>query len=90
MAILPFNEWNWDAEPGDIMVSSKWGTAYRLYESNGWYKRMRGKLSRREIKKPGYKAIRKENEKGIIELVWLPEKEWEEYRTKRAAPEQEK
>ena len=65
MAVLKYNPWNENAEPGDIMVSHT-GRAWRLYQSSGWGKRNLGELSMREIKKPGkYATI----EKG--KLVWV-------------------
>ncbi|MFA5238399.1 MAG: hypothetical protein WC476_01650 [Phycisphaerae bacterium] len=63
--ILPYNERNWDAEPGDIMVMED-GRVWRLTESTGWGKRAAGELTPREIKKPGFKGS---IQKG--KLVWV-------------------
>lgn len=50
--ILPYNPWNHDAEPGDIMVAnySDVFRAWRLYSTPG--RSARGELSMREIKNP--------------------------------------
>ncbi len=54
--ILPYDERNWDAETGDIMVDWN-GRAWRLTASNGRNKRAAGELTPIEIKKPGYIAV---------------------------------
>ena len=62
--VLPWNVWNFDAEPGDIMVT--WdGRAFRLYSYPGPIAAV-GELSTRELKRAGKKAQ-------ILEgrLVWV-------------------
>lgn len=65
MAVLRYNPWNFDAEPGDIMVSHD-GRAWRLYESNGRQKAAAGELSMRELKRKGMKATIENNK-----LAWV-------------------
>lgn len=64
--ILGWNPWNQNTEPGDIMVDESAGKAYRLETGSGFFKRTRGELYPREIKKPGYRAVI-ENGK----LIWV-------------------
>lgn len=53
--VLPYNPWNFDAEPGDIMVGN--GRAWRLYERKGSPSAAAGELCMRELKRKGMKAI---------------------------------
>jgi len=64
--VLRYNPWNFDAEPGDIMVSHD-GRAWKLYDRPGSAKSCAGELSQRELKKPGCLA-------DIVDgkLVWKP------------------
>ena len=71
MAVLPYDEYNFDAEPRDFMVNYN-GQVYRLEESSSQNKRDRGELYPREIKKPGMKGTIQDGK-----LVWVPEEEWE-------------
>ena len=50
--VLHFNQWNQEAEQGDLMVDSTNGKLYRLEQSSGWGKRMSGELTPREIPPP--------------------------------------
>jgi len=64
--ILPYDPWNFNAEPGDIMVAVFSGRAWRLYEPPGQAAKA-GELSMRELKKPGMKAILEDGK-----LKWIP------------------
>jgi hypothetical protein len=64
--VLPYDPYNFNAEPGDIMVDFVNGRAWRLYETPGARSRS-GELSMRELKKPGMIATIQENK-----LVWIP------------------
>lgn len=66
MAVLGYNPWNFDAEPGDIMVSEANDIAWRLYERRGGPRAAAGELCMRELKKKGY-VPRIKNKK----LVWV-------------------
>lgn len=48
---LSYNERNWDAEVGDLMVDTG-GRLYRLTASRGWSKRNLGELTPLLIKPP--------------------------------------
>ena len=63
MTVLNYNPWNFDAEPGDIMVSQ--GRAWRLYVRRGGPMAAAGELCMRELKKKGHRATIKNDE-----LVW--------------------
>ena len=65
MAILRYNLWNFEAEPGDIMVAPN-GRAWRLYERRGSQSAAAGELCMRELKKPGMRATIQNDE-----LVWI-------------------
>jgi len=49
--VFPYNPWNTETEPGDLMVSCS-GMLYRLEESSGWGKRQSGVLTPRTIDPP--------------------------------------
>jgi len=66
MAVISYNPWNFDAEPGDIMVKRD-GRAYRLYERKDSNVSASGELFMRQLKREGCKATIKDGE-----LVWLP------------------
>lgn len=60
--VLNFDSWNFDAEPGDLMVDYR-GKLFRLEQSSGWGKRNAGELTPREIKPPkGCIAVILDNE----------------------------
>lgn len=62
---------NDSAEPGDLFLEFG-GSLFRIYESNGWHKKMLGELSMRKIHPP---------KNGMIavlvhgDIYWLNEKE---------------
>ena len=62
--VLPYDPWNQEAMPGDLMVDLFTGKLHRLEQSSGWGKRMSGDLTPREILPPaeGLKAIIKDDE----------------------------
>ena len=49
--VLPYNERNFDAEPGDKMFDNQ-GRLFRLEESSSFFKRASGELYPRLIKPP--------------------------------------
>jgi hypothetical protein len=65
--VTGWNPWNFNAEPGDIMVKPD-GTAYQLEVSRGRNKAAAGELTPRELKKPGYRATIQDGK-----LVWVQE-----------------
>ncbi len=65
MKVLTYNPWNFDAEPGDIMVGCT-GEAWRLYERRGGPRAAAGELCMRRLKRKGMKAEIKDNK-----LVWV-------------------
>ena len=67
MSVLRYNPWNFDAEPGDIMVKQD-GTAYRLYERKDSNISASGELFMRQLKREGHKATIQKDE-----LVWEPQ-----------------
>lgn len=63
--VFPYNPWNFDAEPGDLMVDQN-GKLFRLRESSGYQKRGAGELTMVEIKPPP----------GLIAVMWGPNEVW--------------
>ena len=59
--VLRYNERNFDAEVGDLMVDNT-GRLYRLEESGGRGKRDLGELYPREIVRAGFKALIEDGE----------------------------
>jgi hypothetical protein len=53
---MPYNPWNFGAEPGDIMVAMD-GRAFRLYTIRGSCSAAAGELCAREIKRRGCNAM---------------------------------
>ncbi len=66
--VLGYNPWNFDAQPGDIMVDRSTGKAWRLYERKGGPSAAAGELQMYPLKKPGFRATIQNGQ-----LVWISE-----------------
>jgi len=63
--VFPYNPWNFNAEPGDLMVDQN-GKLFRLKESSGYQKRGSGELTPVEIKPPP----------GLFAVMWGMDEVW--------------